>query len=171
MKYEVKVGGRSFEVELEGNVVRVGGRTIEARLVAIPGTPLIRVSLDGMARTFAVSRARDRWELQRNGRSFTVEVSDERALSLRRMVGQRAQRPDGGSVRAPMPGLVVRLEVEEGQQVSAGTGLLVLEAMKMENEIRSIAAGVVKRILVAPGQKVDKGTELMVISSPPAPSP
>jgi pyruvate carboxylase subunit B len=164
MKYEVRVAGQTFQVDLAGDVVRVGGRTMKVELIAIPGTPLVRLALDGVARTFAVARGSDRWEVQRKGRTFAVEVSDERTLSLRRMVGQRAHRSDGGRVRAPMPGLVVRLEVEEGQEVSAGTGLLVLEAMKMENEIRSTAAGVVSQILVAPGQKVDKGTELIVIA-------
>jgi len=63
-----------------------------------------------------------------------------------------------------MPGLVLRLEVEEGQAVRIGTGLLVLEAMKMENEIRAVEVGVVRKILVRAGQAVEKGAVLVEIS-------
>jgi len=90
-----------------------------------------------------------------------VETIDERAKSVRQLVGSRVVHPPDGSVRAPMPGLVLRVEVEEGQAVVAGTGLVVLEAMKMENEIRSPSAGIVRRILVSQGQAVDKGAALV----------
>ncbi|HEY0673364.1 MAG TPA: acetyl-CoA carboxylase biotin carboxyl carrier protein subunit, partial [Longimicrobiales bacterium] len=62
---------------------------------------------------------------------------------------------------APMPGLVLRVDVEAGQQVNAGQGVVIIEAMKMENELRADAAGVVARILVQPGTAVEKGTVLV----------
>jgi len=67
-------------------------------------------------------------------------------------------------VRAPMPGMVLRVEVESGQKVASGSGLLVLEAMKMENEIRAGSAGVIKQIFVRPGQAVEKGADLLEIT-------
>jgi pyruvate carboxylase subunit B len=94
-----------------------------------------------------------------------AEVADERARNLKRLVGQAGQRSEGGIVRAPMPGLVLRLEVVLGQKITTGAGLLVLEAMKMENEIRANAAGVIKQIFVQPGQPVDKGASLMEIGA------
>jgi biotin carboxyl carrier protein len=66
-------------------------------------------------------------------------------------------------VKAPMPGLVLRLEVEVGQRVEPGTGVVVLEAMKMENEIKAQGSGVVAAIHVEAGQAVDKGTPLVEI--------
>ncbi|MCH7475204.1 MAG: hypothetical protein IIA27_11070 [Gemmatimonadetes bacterium] len=106
----------------------------------------------------------DGWTVQVAGRAWPVEVLDERAMQLREM----ARRSDGaagggGLVKAPMPGLVLRWEVEEGQSVGRGTGLVVLEAMKMENEIRAVGVGVVRRILVAAGTAVEKGTPLVEI--------
>ena len=68
-------------------------------------------------------------------------------------------------MRAPMPGLVVRVEVAEGQAVEAGAGLVVVEAMKMENELRATRAGMVKTVHVAVGQAVEKGAALVTLAS------
>jgi pyruvate carboxylase subunit B len=111
-----------------------------------------------------MSNQGDAWSVQRAGRTWTVEISDERAQSLRQMVGRRKAAGSGGLVKAPMPGLVLRLEVQEGQAVSVGAGLLVLEAMKMENEIRATEAGVINKVLVKAGQAVEKGTVLLELS-------
>ena len=145
--------------------VRLGSRTIQAGMVSIPGSPLRRVAIDGVSRTYALLRSPDGWVVQRGGRSWPVEVSDERTRSIRQMVGVKKASAAGGSVKAPMPGLVLRLEVEEGQPVSVGTGLLVLEAMKMENEIRAAESGIVKKILVRAGQAVEKGAVLLEIAT------
>src|SRR5205809_97683 len=72
----------------------------------------------------------------------------------------------GGTVRAPMPGVVVRIEVVEGQQVDAGAGLVVVEAMKMENELRAPRSGMVQTVHVAVGQAVEKGASLVTLASP-----
>ena len=165
MKYEVTVGDRTFEVEVAGESVRVSGRSTVASILAVPGSPLMRVMVDGVSRTYAMSRDKDGWRVHSDGRLWMVEVSDERAQSLRQMVGSKKSRAASGLIKAPMPGLVLRVEVEVGQQVTAGSGLVVLEAMKMENEIRSTQAGVVQRILVRPGQAVEKGAELVEVSA------
>ena len=68
-------------------------------------------------------------------------------------------------IRAPMPGLITRVEVAAGDTVAAGQGLVIVEAMKMENELRAEAAGVVSRILVAPGQAVEKGAILIELTA------
>jgi pyruvate carboxylase subunit B len=67
------------------------------------------------------------------------------------------------TVVAPMPGLILKVEVEVGQAVKAGQGVVVVEAMKMENELKAPADGVVARIEVQPGQTVDKGATLLVL--------
>ena len=70
-----------------------------------------------------------------------------------------------------MPGLVVRVEVTVGQRVDVGTGLVVVEAMKMENELRAQRAGVVETVHVAAGQTVDKGASLITLASVPNAEP
>ena len=163
MKYDVTVGGRTFDIHVDGEGVTIAGRRVSGRLVAIPGTPLVRLSVGGVSRTYAMTRVAGGWKIQHDGRVWMVDTVDERSRSLRRLLGSPELRQDDGIVRAPMPGLVVRLEVEEGQRVAAGAGLLVLEAMKMENEIRSVSGGTVKRILVRSGQVVEKGSDLVEI--------
>jgi biotin carboxyl carrier protein len=88
-------------------------------------------------------------------------VVDERTRHIRSLTGgaDRQRRP--GALRAPMPGLVVRVLVEPGQAVSGGGGVVVLEAMKMENELKATADGTVKAVRVRPGEPVEKGQVLV----------
>jgi len=76
--------------------------------------------------------------------------------------------PAGHSLKAPMPGLVLRVLVSEGEQVSAGQGLVVLEAMKMENELKAGAAGVVRSVRAVAGATVEKGQLLLEVGPPAA---
>lgn len=166
MKYVVRIGDRTFDVDVNGNRIRIGtGGEQPARLVPMPWGPLRRLELGGRSRTYAVVRSGDAWKLYHGGVVWEAEVVDERANTLRRLVGRSTvTHAADGAVRAPMPGLVLRVEVTEGQSVSAGTGLVVLEAMKMENEIRAPAAGTVRKVLVTQGQAVEKGTPLIELS-------
>jgi biotin carboxyl carrier protein len=96
-----------------------------------------------------------------------AEVADARAAA-RGVGGRPAAGPSGPlSVRAPIPGRVVRLLVKKGDQVAAGGGLVVLEAMKMENEIRSPRAGSVSEVLCTEGAAVESGQPLVVVVSAP----
>jgi pyruvate carboxylase subunit B len=91
-----------------------------------------------------------------------VDAVDERTRAIREMTGageEEAQKV----VVAPMPGLVIKVEVEVGQQVRAGQGVVIVEAMKMENELKAPADGVVARIEVEPGRTVEKGATLIVL--------
>lgn len=95
-----------------------------------------------------------------DGEEFLIEVADPRQW---RRGGGGAQLEGAQRVTAPMPGRVVRLLVAEGQAVAAGQGLAVVEAMKMQNEIRSPKAGRVGRLSAAEGQTVAAGQALLVI--------
>jgi biotin carboxyl carrier protein len=161
VRYSVTVGERTVEVEVQGDTVLVEGQPISARLAAIPRTPLRQLSLDGRARTFAMLRAADGWTVQFAGEAWLVSVIDERTRQLRDLTGQGKRAAAGGVVKAPMPGLVLRVEVEVGQRVEAGTGVVVLEAMKMENEIHATRAGKIKKIYVSEGAEVRSGSELV----------
>jgi len=95
------------------------------------------------------------------GRSFTVHVQDE---LVRRIGGESlgvSSILGRGDVLAPMPGLVVGVRVREGDQVQRGSTLVILEAMKMENEIRAVEAGTVTNVRVKKGAAVDKGDVLL----------
>src|ERR1041385_2421797 len=102
----------------------------------------------------------------RAGERVEVAVQDERSRGIEAASSKGKRAGGGGTVRAPMPGLVVRIEVAEGQRVDAGAGLVVVEAMKMENELRAPRPGMVKTVHVAVGQAVEKGASLVTLASP-----
>jgi pyruvate carboxylase subunit B len=104
---------------------------------------------------------RGQYVLWIGGHRFDVEALDERAHAIRAL-GAASSGPKGPApLVAPMPGLVVRVHVREGETVQAGQGLVVMEAMKMENELRSTTAGRVTLVRVAAGAVVEKGAVLI----------
>ncbi|HEY7482249.1 MAG TPA: biotin/lipoyl-containing protein [Gemmatimonadales bacterium] len=162
MKYIVSIAGRSIEVEVEGEQVRVGGRSHSAALRAAGDGLTRQLLIDGRPRTLTMrSAGRGQWTLNVGGDRWEVEVIDERTRHIRSLTagGERVRGP--AALRAPMPGLVVRVLVEPGQEVEAGTGLVVLEAMKMENELKASAGGTVSAIRSQAGEAVEKGQVLV----------
>ena len=99
--------------------------------------------------------------MRANGREFQVEIFDPRSWRRRRGAGIELEGRQ--QLVAPMPGKIVRVLVAAGEQVSAGQGLLVIEAMKMQNEIRSPKSGTVEK-LAREGQTVNAGEVLAIVS-------
>lgn len=164
MKYTVTVGDRAFEVEIVGSTVRLNGTEHQADLRDVPGTPLACLHTSRAVRSFVMKRERDAWTVEFCGERFAVAVLDERSRAVRAAGERHRPREAHGVVRAPMPGRVLRIEVAVGDPVTQGSGLVVLEAMKMENEIRSPGAGTVRAVLVEPGAAVEKGASLVEIT-------
>lgn len=174
MKYYVRIGAQTVEVEVEGGRVRVDGAAIEVHLAGVPGTPLHHLLLAGESWTVAAEPLEGlgeaggpRWMLGLAGERTEVEAVDERTRQIQSLTGRRSSAGAGGVVRAPMPGLVVRVQVSEGQHVQPGTGLVVVEAMKMENELRAARAGVVTKVHVRAGTAVEKGATLVTLAPDP----
>jgi biotin carboxyl carrier protein len=170
VKYIVTIGAQTVEVEVEGTRVAVGGVAREAQLSPLPGTPLYHLLLAGDSWTVAVEPGGGpgRWALGVVGERVEVEALDERSGQRRTEAAPRAGPTGSRIVKAPMPGLVVRIAVAAGQPVEAGAGLVVVEAMKMENELRAPHAGVVATVHVAVGQAVERGAPLVTLASPEA---
>lgn len=163
MRYYVTIGQRTHEVELRDQVVLIDGEPVRAELLHVPGTELRRLSLDGASyRVVAVpGETRGNWEVQLDGERVHAEVVDERTRAIRAMTARNSTQHGPKPVRAPMPGLVLRVDVEAGQHVNAGQGIVIIEAMKMENELRADAPGVVSKVLVSAGTPVEKGAVLV----------
>jgi biotin carboxyl carrier protein len=163
VRYFVTVDEQTFEVELTSNGVRVNGQQLSAELTTVPGTPVRQLSVDGRSHAvhLAAAEGKGNWDFHLDGERFVATAIDERTQTIRGMTGASAKSHGPKPVKAPMPGLVVRIEVAAGQQVSAGMGVVIIEAMKMENELKAETAGVVKRVLVEPGAAVEKGTVLI----------
>ena len=162
MKYIVTVAGRELEVEVDGERVVVAGRTLTASLRQVPGTPLRQLVVDDRPSTLVVQgTGRGLWTVGARGERWEAEVVDERTRHIRSLTGGADRQRGAGALRAPMPGLVVRVLATAGQRVVPGAGVVVLEAMKMENELKAPAEGVVKVVRVGPGEAVEKGQVLV----------
>jgi biotin carboxyl carrier protein len=168
VKYTVRIGEHVHEVEVDGGHVRFDGIELEADLAALPGTPLYHLLLGGESWTVAAQPLDGvgRWALGVMGERVEVEVLDERTRAVQPLAGTGRTPIVGATMRAPMPGLVVRVHAAPGQRVEAGAGLVVVEAMKMENELRAPHAGAVETVHVAVGQTVEKGAPLVTLASP-----
>jgi len=163
VKYVVDVDGRSVEVELDGEQVMVSGEALPASLAELAGTPVALLSLGDSVHRVVVTRdsAKGRYTLSLDGRRYEVEALDERTRAIRQLSSSASGPKGPAPLVAPMPGLIVRVTVDVGASVQAGQGLVVMEAMKMENELRATAAGKVKTILAEPGTAVEKGAFLI----------
>jgi len=167
VRYLVDVEGERVEVTLEGGTATVDGESAEAHLAAVEGTSVRLVTIGGVQHRVVARRAgaRGGYVLWMDGWRFTVEALDERTRAIRELSAAAAGPAGPAPVIAPMPGLVVRVQVAVGDRVRAGQGIVVMEAMKMENELRAPADGVVRAITVATGQAVEKGTLLVEFAS------
>jgi biotin carboxyl carrier protein len=163
MLYHVTIGARTLRVELDGDSIRVDDVEIpHTDLATLPGTPVRHLIGGGRSTTVIARRDEGGWELQVDGWPVRAEVMDERTRAIQAMTGQTAGATGPKPVRAPMPGLVVRVEVALGDTVRAG------QPMKMENELKAESGGVVARVLVAAGQAVRKGDVLMEFEPQPS---
>jgi len=163
VKYHVKVGDVDVEVVLEGDMATVDGQSHDVSLSALENTPVHVLHLGDEVHRVIVRRSetRGRYTLWVDGHRIESEALDERALAIRALAGVSGEATGPAPLVAPMPGMIVRVAAQVGDDVQPGQGLVVMEAMKMENELRATAAGRVRAVLVQPGQAVEKGTILL----------
>jgi biotin carboxyl carrier protein len=164
MTVDVTVNGRDYRVQLERDTdsgawkCRMGEEllTVDARETA---SGVLSLLIAGESHEFIVLPGGK--EISWRGRRYETELRDPRALSSRRA---RAGGADGPKkIVAPMPGKVVRIIAPEGTEVAAGAGVIVIEAMKMQNELKSPKQGRVARILASEGTAVNAGDVLAVV--------
>ncbi len=166
MKYYASIDGNTFEVSIEGaNRITIDGVPVDADIEHISYGNLYSLLVDHTSHEVEVENAGRRGEygVLISGIRYGVVVQDERT---RRLVPaeRKAQAAAGETtIRAPIPGLVVKVLVEPGQQVTEGQPLLILEAMKMENDLRAPHAGTVHEVRVQPGAQVALGQALALI--------
>jgi biotin carboxyl carrier protein len=164
--YEVTIGDASFRVELSAGekawvcrLAEPGGSIRELEVDALLAGDVLSLLIDG--RSYEARYDHISGEITLNGQRFPVEVRDLRSLRTRRRGSREANAPK--KIVAPMPGKVVRVLVTEQSQVEAGQGIVVVEAMKMQNELKAPRSGTVTKLLVNDGAAVNAGDAIAVI--------
>ncbi len=164
--YRVEVGGQALTIELferdDGLFVRVGdgpSRRVEVAVSREDGELSLLVS--GEVVRGLVGPREDGVTVVVDGRAVEAVVLDERAARLASAAAGGRPRTSETAIRAPMPGLVVAVPVEVGQSVARGTTLVVLSAMKMQNELTAPADATIKEVLVGAGQTVEQNQVLV----------
>jgi acetyl/propionyl-CoA carboxylase alpha subunit len=163
VKYIVDVNGERLEVVLDADGVTVDGERLSAHLADVEGTPIHLVTIGSELHRVAARRgdARGRYALWMDGYRYEVEALDERMRTIRDLTAASGLNAGPRPLVAPMPGLIVRVSVQPGDLVEAGQGIVAMEAMKMENELRASATATVKTVHVQPGLAVEKGALLV----------
>lgn len=167
MKYVVTFGEREVEIQVDQGDdgqfdLVVDGRPARADFRPAGGESLFSLLLDNCSFEVSVVRKEEVSQVTLRGRSLDMRVESEQERNAR-LVGGTGKTHRRYAVKSPMPGFVSRLLIREGEEVQTGTPLLILEAMKMENEIRAVAPGTVARVLVKEQQPVNGGDELVLV--------
>jgi len=165
MRYAAKVLEKDFIVELEdrGTVVDLTVDDKPAKFEFTSGKNKHRILLiiDSMSYDVEVNRSNGKFSVFIYGREFEVYAEDERLAKLREVAGLDMGGDSQKELTAPMPGLVTGILKNVGDTVAKGEGLIMMEAMKMENELKAVADAEIAEIFVEPGQSVDKGACLI----------
>ncbi len=162
-RYVVSMRGEDHEVVVEeGGGVVIDGRRREASLVKTSPPAGHSLLIDGASVPLLARRgARGGWEIDVGGRTVSAQVLDERQARVRALSAISGGKAAIAPLKAPMPGLVVKVAVAEGAVVDEGGTVAIVEAMKMENELRAAASARVARVRVAKGDAVAKGQVLV----------
>jgi biotin carboxyl carrier protein len=163
MLYDVTIDGKNYRLELE----RAEGRWLcrldghEVEIDAVLARPdVLSLRIRNQAYEIKSERVGNDRQLWVGSARFACEVRDPRALRSR---ARAADEHGPRKLTAPMPGKVVRVLVQEGDAVEAGAGVLVVEAMKMQNEIKSPKKGTIQKMLAAEGVAVNAGDVLAIV--------
>ena len=164
MKYITTVGEKQYLVEvIDDRHVSVDGKVYEVDFESVSGQPVYSLIVDGKSHESYVAQVDDIWQVLMRGRLYPVSVEDEREKRLRAAAGGGVAETGEFHLKAPMPGLVVTIPVAEGQEVKKGQVLLILESMKMQNELKSPRDGKVNRIKVKAGESVEQRQTLLSV--------
>ena len=165
MKYFATVNDQTYEIDIDHHGrVTIDGQELSADMRLVGGTNLYSLIVENTSHEVVLdpdSEAHTTYSVMTGGVRYLVKVQDERSRRLA-LVDRSLRPPDGELlIKAPIPGLVVKVPAQPGQEVREGDTLVILEAMKMENELRAPRDGVVHEVKASPGAQVQLGQTLL----------
>jgi len=164
MNYHVKAENQEFIIDInDENSIVVDDEPVQADLLQVGPLGLYSLLIDQESYELVVEERRFGYRVTLGGNTFDVQVADERSLRLDAGRSQLTTSSGEQFIKAPIPGLIVNILVQEGDEIEANEPVIIIEAMKMENELRSSRAGTVVDILFETGENVEQGAELIRI--------
>jgi biotin carboxyl carrier protein len=165
MKYFANVNEQEFIIEIgQDNQITVNGEPFHINFKRMPNGGVTSLLINNRSLEAVVEEQDGIWQVLIRGELYPVQVTDERMQRLSKARGSFAA-PDGETpVKSPMPGTIIAVPVKQGDVVHKGDKVIILESMKMENELRAPRDGMVAHVRVKPGTSVEKGQVLVVIS-------
>ena len=164
MKYITTISDTEFAVEvLDEHRVVINNQIFQVDFHPVSDQPVYSMLIDGKSYEAYVYPIEDSWQVLLYGNQYAANVEDEREHRLRSATSGTVQSGSEFHLKAPMPGLVIMVAVEEGQKVQKGDLLAILESMKMQNELKSPRDGTVSRVRVIPGESVEQRQILLSV--------
>ena len=165
MIYFAKVKDQEFVIEIgQDNKIMVNGETFDIDFQRMPGSGVTSLLINQHSLEAVVEEQDGVWQVLIRGEQYPVIVIDERMHRLANALRFHSLDLCNGVLKSPMPGTIIAVPVDEGDMVQKGDKVVILESMKMENELRAPRDGVVTHVRVEAGAGVEKGQILLIIS-------
>jgi len=166
MRYFTTINGKEYlaQLELQSGTARwlLNGKPVSAEMESIDEDYYL-LKIDGHIYKLFLKKDTGEYEVYVDGDKFTFSLEDEKERFMKEWIKDDNQAKTIRKIQAPMPGLIIELPVNEGQEIKKGDTLAIIEAMKMENEIKAAADGTIKDVLVKEKESVDKNAVLLTI--------
>lgn len=163
--YKVKVNSKYvFDISSTEGTIQINDQPVELDIQTLIEGKSLHILNNNRSFNVEILEVNQEEKIQTikvNGNTYTVAIEDKYDILLKQLGMEMTSTNKVQDVKAPMPGLVIKVTVEEGQEVKKGDSLLILEAMKMENILKSTRDGIVSKVLVAKGDKIEKNAVLI----------
>ncbi len=164
MKYLTTIGDKTYTIEInDDRHVSVDGKIYEIDLAALASQHLYSLIIDHKSFEAFIESDSETWRVLLRGDLYEAQVVDERAVRLAKSAGGTVLPTGDFHLKAPMPGLIVSAPVVEGQTVKKGDILVILESMKMQNELKSPRTGTVLKVKVKSGDSVEQNQVMVTV--------
>jgi biotin carboxyl carrier protein len=165
MKYSLDFGGKILAAEKIENKIELDGLSTEFKILSRSSDSIVLILENKIYKVDLISSNEDgkTQKVSINGKVAEYGLKSDLDLILEKLGGSASNLKSAQKIKAPMPGLIVKVLVSIGESVEKGQNLLNFEAMKMENQIKAPGPGIIKNILVKPGDKIEKGQVLIEI--------
>jgi biotin carboxyl carrier protein len=164
MKYISTIADREFAIEIiDDSQILVDGVAYDVDFESISGQLVFSLLVNGNSHEAYVYPDEDQWEVHLQGIQYHVVVEDEREKRLRSSLGSGPTQTGEFYLKAPMPGLVISIPIKDNQKVAQGDVVVILESMKMQNELKSPRDGIVSRVRVKEGDNVERKQTLLSV--------